>query len=623
MNAKGHVRWGVFLFLLAALLLQMGCSDGSSGSSGSIDSVVPPNSSDISNITEISSESKTIYAREGGTITHDEFTAIFPAAILPVDAQMKASKVSVSNSKQDPSLIDMTNTYVISTTSSKEPLELADSATIEFKILSSGFDPASVQLVVWNGYQWREAPAQYDEVRQVVCSTVEIILPFGTRIYRANPAKQSTRPGVRKDSLTISEFVAVKIAGSTSKIQTVTSTAASSAAKAKRIKTANFTIQYYQNENENQAKEIGEYMENAYKVIVGQMGFRKPGQTAKIGYGDTWPIFLEEQEDAYGRADSNYYVEVQPGEESGDDLAHTCHHEFTHLVQYKTLTDAGNQPDSGMSWFDETMADAFGFYAQKGPGVIYSSADTYMGDFDIRLDADEYSMPDTNDDYEYVHFPFISYLLAKYGHAGFKKFFETFYAYRIDNKENINMTSIDTAAAAEMGKSVSGRDGIYWDFYRDYFVSGSIFNKTRFMNLPNRSSGSPLEITEANKGDQGATIVEVGPSTSVQKDFTTLRLSGQALIYRYKGASGNPLNLSVTVKSNPGSASGRIQLIAFKRVDGVLQPSGTPEDVADGGQRELMYSGFGQDIHDIYVLMTNTSSQTDDYKVSVAASVKP
>jgi len=396
--------------------------------------------------------------------------------------------------------------------------------------------------------------------------------------------------------------------------------AASSAAKAKRIQTPNFTVQFYQDEYESQARAIGEYMENAYKVIVGEMGFRKPGQTAKVGYGRTWPIFLEEQEDAYGRADSNYYIEVQPGEESGDDLAHTCHHEFTHFVQYKTLTDAGNEPDDGMSWFDETMADAFGFYAQKGLGVIYCSAGTYMGDFDMRLDADEFSMPDTNEDYEYVHFPFISYILGRYGHAGFKRFFETFYAYT-PGKEKIGMTTIDTAAAASLGKTVSGREGIYWDFYRDYFISGSIFNKNKFMNLPNRSSGSPLEITEDNKEDQGATIVEIGPSTSVQKDFTMLRLSGQVLIFRYRGTSQNPLDLRVRVSSNPGSAGGRIQLVAFKRVGGVLQPVGTAEDVTDGGQKEFVYSGFGQDIHDIYVVMTNTSSHADDYKVSVEASV--
>jgi hypothetical protein len=613
MNVKSAVTGCICLLLPAVFLSLTGCSGGSSGSAGT---------QDISNITEISSESKTIYARDGGTVTHDELTAVFPAATLPVDAQIKASKVSVPNSKQDPFLVDITDTYVISTTSSREPLELADSATIAFKIDPESFDPERAQLVVWNGYQWQEAPAQYDGTRQVVTSTVEVILPYGTRIYCANPAKQSPRPGVRKDSLTISEFVAVKVAGVTSETPTATRAVGGSAAKAKRIQTANFTVQYSQDENENQAREIGQYMENAYKVIVGEMGFRKPGQTAKIGYGKTWPVFLEEQEDSYGRADSSYYIEVQPGEESGDDLAHTCHHEFTHFVQYKTLTDAGNEPDDGMSWFDETMADAFGFYAQKGLGVIYSSADTYMGDFDIRLDADEYSMPDTNDDYEYVHFPFISYILAKYGHAGFKIFFETFYAYT-PGKEKIGMTTIDTAAAAGLGKPVSGRGGIYWDFYRDYFISGSIFNKTRFMNLPNRSSGSPLEITEDNKGEQGATIVEVGPSISVQKDFTMLRLSGQVLIFRYKGASANALNLSVKVKSNPGSAVGRIQLIAFKRVDGVLQPVGTPEDVADGGQKQLMYSGFGQDIHDIYVLMTNTSSHADDYKVRVEASVSP
>jgi len=617
MNYQRKVPGGFILFLLVFLTFQVGCSGGTSGESSS------SSPSDISSITEISSDSKSIAAAQGGTVAHDEVTATFPANILPTDAQMKASKVSISNSKQDSSLLDITKTYVISTTSSTQPLELADSATIEFKINPASFDPASIRLVVWNGYNWSEVPADYDRTRQVISSTVEMILPYGTRIYSSNPAKQSsTRLSVQKGRMTISEFVAVKVVGCTSTATNALSDAASSADRPIKIISTNFTVQYYQAADEDQAKAISEYMENAYSKIVVEMGFKKPGPTSKLGYKETWPVFLVEQGDAYARADDGNYIEVQPGTPRGDGLSHTCHHEFTHLVQYRTLKAAGNKHDDGLSWFDETMADAIGFYAQnKTLGASYSAADSYMGDFDMRLDSDEDSITN-NDDYEYVHFPIISYILGQYGHAKFKNFFETFYYYN-PGKENINMTTIDNAALKDLGKTISGREGLFWDFYKDYIISGIIFNKNKFNNLPNRVSGTPMEITEDNKEDQGATIVGIVSGATYQpKDFTMLRLSGQVVIFRYTGSSAASLTLSVSVKSSPEDFSGSIQLVSFKRVGGTLQLVGT-EDVSDDDQITKDYAGFGTDIHEIYVLMANTDSQEDGYKVTVGATTTP
>jgi hypothetical protein len=43
--------------------------------------------------------------------------------------------------------------------------------------------------------------------------------------------------------------------------------------------------------------------------------------------------------------------------------------------------------------------------------------------------------------------------------------------------------------------------------------------------------------------------------------------------------------------------------------------------VTAGGQRQITYSGFGEDIHDIYVVMVNTSLQTDDYEVRVGINI--
>ncbi len=66
---------------------------GSSGTSGAF--------SDLSNITEISSDSKNIAAASGGTVTHDAVTATFPAGILPSGTLIKVSKVSVSSSEEN------------------------------------------------------------------------------------------------------------------------------------------------------------------------------------------------------------------------------------------------------------------------------------------------------------------------------------------------------------------------------------------------------------------------------------------------------------------------------------------------------------------------------------------
>jgi len=161
---------------------------------------------------------------------------------------------------------------------------LSDSATLEFKVDPRGFAPDSIRLVVWTGYAWSETPAVYDPVRRVVSSTLEMILPFGTRIYSANPAKQAPnpKPGVKKDSMTISEFVAMKIVGvSTTAAGTANMTAsvakAGGTAKAKYVVSAHFTVQYYADSDLDQAQAVSGYMENAYSRIIVDMGFKKPG----------------------------------------------------------------------------------------------------------------------------------------------------------------------------------------------------------------------------------------------------------------------------------------------------------------------------------------------------------
>lgn len=641
MKVPRTIQSKILLIVLAAFLFLTGCSSG--GGSAPASGTTP--STDISQATELSAETQAIAAGPGGAVSHGALTVTFAPADLPNDAQIKVSKVSVSNSRQNSALIDLTDAYIVSTTSSTDTLELTNSATIEFKINQAGFDPSDIMLVTWNGYNWSEVPATYDAARQVISSTREVILPFGTRIYNANPAKQkSTKPGVRKDAMTISEFVAVKVVGISTSVATTdsiigwirslaenalkTNSAIASSApipsafvRAKRITSANFIVIYYQAGDEAQAKAVSGFMENAYQKIIAEMGLKKPGPSTKDGYKDKWPVEFEEQDDAYARADSGNNIYVQPGTPVDDDLSHTCHHEFTHLIQYRTLQDAKNNHDDGMSWFDETMADAIGFYAQKGLGVMYASADTYMGDFDMRLDSDEYTITD-NDDYEYVHFPFISYLLHKYGHVLFRQFFESLYT-RTPGKTAINMASMDTAASEKLGKSVSGRNGIFWDFYRDYFIAGNTFNQNRFLNLPNRTTGEPLEITEDNHDDQGAQIVSVLAGTSETKEFTMLRLSGKALILRYAGGTGTSVNMKVSVNSQPGQASGRIELVAFKRVGGILQRVGASEEINDGAQRQITYANFGTDTTDIYIVMANTSSDKDDYEVIVGVSIIP
>jgi len=104
MNISKHTGIVKFLFLLAPLAFLSGCSSAATS----------PVSMDISNMTELSAFAKNVNAGGGGTITYDEFTAIFPAGVLPVDAQLRVSKALVSNSKQDPALIDMTDIYVLS-----------------------------------------------------------------------------------------------------------------------------------------------------------------------------------------------------------------------------------------------------------------------------------------------------------------------------------------------------------------------------------------------------------------------------------------------------------------------------------------------------------------------------
>jgi len=618
---------GGFILLLVLLTFHMGCSGGSSGSSGA--------SSDLSNIAEISSDSKNIAAAQGGTVAHGGITVTFPAAILPADTWIKVSKVSVSNSEQDPSLIDMTDTYILSTTSATQTVELADSANIVFKINPAGFDETSIRLVVWDGYEWNEVPTSYDGVLKVVPATVEAILPFGTRIYLANP-EASTDCEREGGEQIVSEFVAMKVVGEvleSAGTQRVSSKNAAIKPGREVFVTSpkgKFKVSYTQVNDpaaaealKNQAEEVAGYMDNAYEKIVNGMGLKSPGKTTEPNYGDAWPVELKTMKGVYGTADpGTNSIAIAIGASPGDGLSHTCHHEFTHLVQFKTLEDAGNEVKDSLDWFGETMADAIGYYAQKGLGSIYCLAGESMGYFDVRLDADNHSIGRANNDnYEYRHFPFISYLLSVYKDAKFKKFFETWYSYTPGSTQ-ISMTTVDTAALKDgsLGKTITGRDGIFWDFYRDYFITGIVFNKDKFKNLPDRSSGAPFEITEDSKGKQGVTIVEVGSNISYQKEFTIQRLAGQVMILRYKGSS--PLGLAVKVSSVPGQSSGRIQMVSFKREGGVLQSTGDVEEVSDGGTRTKEYTGVGNDIHDIYLVMANTSWKADDYKVTVEVTEK-
>jgi hypothetical protein len=251
----------------------------------------------------------------------------------------------------------------------------------------------------------------------------------------------------------------------------------------------------------------------------------------------------------------------------------------------------------------------------------------------LRLDADNHSIGrDNNYNYEYRHFPFISYLLAQYRDPNllaqnrdtkFKIFFETWYSSSPPGKKQISMTTIDAAAQRGFEKTITGREGIYWDFYWDYFISGVVFNKDKFKNLPSRDSGKPFDIKEDEKEKQGVTIVEVSPKISYQKEFTIQRLAGQVAVLRYKGSSEDPLDISVKVSSTPGTSSGRIQLISFKRQGGILQPVGAVEEVTDGGTKTKEYAGVGTDIHDIYLVMANTSWKADDYKVTMVVTEKP
>jgi hypothetical protein len=632
MNYRRKVPGGLILLLLLILTFLAGCSGGSSGLSGA--------SSDLSNITEISSESKNITAAQGGTVAHGAVTATFSAAILPTDTLIKVSKVSVSNSEQDPSLIDMTDTYVLSTTSATQTVELAASANIVFKINPAGFDETSIRLVVWDGYEWEEVPSSYDGTLKVVPATVGAILPFGTRIYLANPEASSDSEREGGEQI-ISEFVAMKVVGELlDSAGTQRAALQGVALKSTDVKPGRevfitspkgkFKVSYVQVSDtvaaealKNQAEEVAGYMDNAYEKIVVGMGLRSPGKTTEPNYGDAWPVELKAMKGVYGTADpGTNSIAIAIGASPGDGLSHTCHHEFTHLVQFQTLADAGNEVKDSLDWFGETMADAIGYYAQKGLGTIYCLAGESMGYFDVRLDADNHSIGRANNDnYEYRHFPFISYLLAIYKDAKFRKFFETWYSYTPGSTQ-ISMTTIDTAALKEgsLGKSITGREGIFWDFYRDYFISGTVFNKEKFKNLPDRDSGKPLDIKEDNKEKQGVTLVEVHSGISYQKEFTIQRLAGQVAILRYKGSS--PMGLTVKVSSVPGQSSGRIQMVSFKREGGILAPTGDVEEVSDGGTKTKEYTGVGSDIHDIYLVMANTSWKADDYKVTVAVTEK-
>lgn len=621
----------VFLLLLLIILsFLVGCSRGSSSLS--------EDPSDLSKMTEISSDVIIITAASGGFVTHDEATIEFPAAVLPADTLIKVSKVSVSESEQDESLIDLTGAYVISTTSFPQTIQLAGSATLKMKVNPAGLDETTIRIVVWDGYEWNEVRCEYDSTLKVISTATETVMPYGTRIYLANPEVSSNKEREGGEQI-VSEFVAVKVVGETqggaaeenaapvNVLRAGADTVAPGRAVYVKSPKGKFTVDYKQVKDpvqaaalQKKAEAVAGYMDNAYEQIIKGMGLKEPALGSGYGKSGTWTVSLTTMSGDHGS------VDIETGEiclnikdEIGDGLSHTCHHEFIHMIQFKTLKEAKNEVDDSLDWFNETMADAVGWYALYGRGTVYCAAGESMGYFDERLDADKKTPKSNNNQYEYRHFPFISYLLATYKEAPFKKFFETWYSYA---GSQISMNTIDSAATREgsLGKAITGRDGIFWDFYRDYFISGTVFNREKFKNLPDRDSGKPYDIKEDEKEKQGVTIVEIGSNVSYQKEFTIQRLAGQVLILKYKGSS--PLDITVKVISAPGQSAGHIQLNAFKRVGGILQPPGDVEEVSDGATKTKEYTGVGGDIHDIYLLMVNTSWKADDYKVTVVVTEK-
>jgi|GEM_PF-3317668 len=594
----------IFLVLVLSFWLpaaMMGCGGSSSGPGPA----PTPASSDISRITEISSTSKSIEPATGGTVAHGELSVAFLSGVLPGSSTIKLSRVAVSNSTQDPSLRDLTGCYVVSTTSSQEPLELIGSATIEFAINPSGFEPSSIQMVFWDGFEWLPLPATYDEVRHVVSIGLEEILPYGTRIYVDNGGGVSFGDATEtpEDGEIIQEFVALKIVGDSTAKKDAT-----------WIKTSRFSVCYTRPADKTLAESVSTYLEHACTTEVTTMGFRLPGEPAipmpPNPSGRNWPVYIKTLTgNAAAYAYSTNYIEINRGQEIGDYLSATCHHEFFHLVQYAyTFSSPG--------WFDEATADAIGYYTCKGEGVIYSTANATMGHFEAPLDYFQ-ALTDGDKNYQYDHYSFYSYILGNYGSVKFKNLFETFVT-----TSTMNMSDLNTAASSALSKTLVGRDGLYWAFYRDYFISGNVFYKDKFLNLSWRPAGTPFNITSSTEAQQGATLVEVNSDTSYQKEFTVTHLSGQVAIFRFAGSASDTVNLKFTVNSSPGQAGGHIQLNTFKSVSGVLQPTGTPEEVSDGTQKQLNYTmGTGDNIFEVDVVMTNTTLNTDGYKVTVGASV--
>jgi hypothetical protein len=606
MKKHGNGKAGNFFAILVILILLPAVTAGCRGTSSGPYPLPTHNPSDISWITELSSTSGNINQTQGGTVSHGELSISFTSGTLPENSKIKVSRVTVSNATQDPSIRDLTGCYIISTTSSTEPLELTGSATILFNLQLSGGDISGNQLVFWDGYEWLPLPATYDEAHRTLSTGLEEILPYGTRIYMdsSGGVNSSDSAEEQEDGEIIQEFVALKVVGP-----------ASIEKGATWIKSSRFSVCYLQSQDKTEAESVSSYLEHACTTEVEKMGFRLPGESAipmpPNASGRNWPVYIKTLTgNAAAYAYSTNYIEVNRGLTPGDELSATCHHEFFHLVQYAYTFDSPG-------WFDEPTADAIGYYTCKGEGVIYSASGASMGHFEAPLDYFQ-ALTEGNENYQYDHYAFYSYILGNYGSAKFKNFFETF-----ATSKTLNMDSLSTSANTNLGKLLTGREGLYWDFYRDYFISGNVFNKAKFLNLSWRNSGTPFGINSSTAAQQGATLVDVNSSTSFQKEFTVKHLAGQTAVFRFSGTSPDTVKMEFTVNSSPGLSSGRIQVNAFKSVDGILQPSGSPEEVSDGGQKTLNYTmGTGDNIFEVDIVMTNTSQVGNDYKVSLKATVR-
>ncbi|MEQ8186845.1 MAG: hypothetical protein ABRQ39_02640 [Candidatus Eremiobacterota bacterium] len=546
-------------FLIAViftLFLSAGCGDGSSpvltvSTPTQVPTCAPVTQTPhvVSSLTETDVKVATISAKDGGTLTEGNMTVEIPPNALANDGKIEIAKVKINNMTS--SDVNEGDIYKISSGGEDEVDELQQPATVRIKA-----DSQQIPLT-WNGGEWLPLDYSYDT------GTQEIIIELNCLDEDIN---EWTEEGEEEGS--IEEPVIVGIGKSTDYQYSIISNK------------NRFKIFYCNAQDKAYAEAIGNAVEEACDYYDG-LGYRAPVKSV-LEYGTSDYIYVyiypspsspNYEKDSWGIAGTRGYMAFNKSSMNINEPLgkRTCYHEVWHLIQF-AYGNRNAYPD----WFDESMAVAMQYYGMNKTQEMYDLAG-------CRWDYDILYSPFNSTSGYYERYIVWSYIIKKQKPRILHNIMVKF-----QPKENIN--KFNTVMLEETGKDFVTT---FNEVAEDYYIGGTFFNNAFFNNLKKRSASQPYDYIIARDCIQD-------PNNSTET------ISVKPLSIGYRCYESKNFKGSITLDFSEVSTNCRVVIYPIKDNGNGNYNVGNQE-VIYGNSSTKTISNFGTDITDIFVLIENTS----------------